>query len=100
MMRCQSGDQVWHVTEVVEDGQTITEIHFEKLTIGEYVGQYDPMFYMLPMIHLSQFVEPHYKLWRAFLGDELIGANIVIEDGKIVSYERGRQLIEEFANED
>ena len=99
-MRNQDGDIFWDVTEVTEDGQLITELRFQKMSVGEYAGHYHPMFYWMPMIFLSTFIEPSYKLWRAYLGDDLIGANIVREDGRVVSYERGREIVDEFANSD
>ena len=99
-MQCQDGDIHWSVAEIVIDGQRVTELHFEKMKVGEYKGQYHPMFYWMPMIFLSQFIEPEYELWQAYLGDDLIGSNVVLEDGRVVSYERSQALTDDFANSD
>lgn len=52
------------------------------------------------MIFLSNFIEPHYKLWQAYLGDDLIDSNLVRVDGRVVSFDQGRGIVEEFANAD
>lgn len=98
MIHRQEGEIQWTVSEIDLDGQQVTELRFEKQATGEYAGQYHPLFYMMPMVFLSQFIEPTYKLWRAYLGSELIGSNLVREDGRVLSYEDGRQTVEHFAN--
>jgi hypothetical protein len=53
-MQRQDGDIHWEVTEVVVDGQSITELRFEKMEVGEYKGQYHPLFYLMPMVLISR----------------------------------------------
>lgn len=97
MIHKQDGEIRWTVSEVVLDGQQVTELRFEKQATGEYAGHYHPLFYMMPMVFLSQFIEPNYKLWRAYLGHELIGSNLVRENGRVLSHEEGRRAVEQFA---
>ena len=92
------GEIRWTVTKASVDGQGITELRFEKQRRGEHAGEFHPMFYMMPMIFLSNFIEPTYKLWRAYLGDELIGSNLVYENGRVLSFEEGRKAVDDFSD--
>jgi hypothetical protein len=92
------GEIRWAVTITEVDGQSITELRFEKQRRGEHAGSYHPLFYMMPMIFLSNFIEPKYKLWRAYLGDELIGSNLVFANGRVLSFEEGRKAVDDFSN--
>lgn len=100
MIRKQEGEITWTVADVVEDGQLIKELRFDKQSYGEYAGQYHPLFFALPMVFLSNFIEPEYKLWRAYAGDFCLGSNLVSDNGRLLSYEEGRRAVAEFADKE
>ena len=97
-MRHQDGDIIWDVDHVNIDGHMVTEIRFRKQTCGEFKGHYHGMFWQLPMIFLSQFIDPEYKLWSAYLGEHCIGSNVVYVNGSIASTVEAKAVIEKFAN--
>lgn len=99
-MQMTQGEIIWTVENVNIDGQNVTELRFEKQRSGEFAGQFHPLFFQLPMVFLSNFIDPEYKLWQAFLGDYRIGSNLVYDNGRLLSWDDAQKAIEDFANAD
>ena len=84
-MKKKDGDIEWTVTEERREGVLVHVLRFEPLTKGLHKGQYHPNFWLLPMVFLSQFIEPTYSLWEAYCGQEVIDSNIVYVGSKIAT---------------
>jgi hypothetical protein len=93
-MRKQDGEIVWTVEQMLRDGQVVHVLRFERQVQGMYAGQYHPFFWTMPMMFLSNFIEPDYEHWEAYCGDELIDSNIVLINGRLATTQEKSQMEE------
>ena len=61
-------EMTWTVTIVQKDDLAIHVLQFEKKD--------EKYFWQMPMIFLSQFIEPSYENWIAYCGTSLIDTNL------------------------
>jgi len=94
----KDGEIVWDEEVVVDGGVSVVELRFHKQGSGEFAGRYHPMFWQLPQVFLSNFIDPDWTHWRAWLGADCIGSNVVYVNGRVASTVEAKAEIEKFAN--